>query len=1013
VDVVIYSAGIPFNGNTVQSKSLGGSESAAYYLARELARRGNRVKCFTSSREPDAIIDGVAYLYHGDPSQEHPLGDRFETYAINSPHDVLIIQRLPFAFHKQYAAKICIWQLHDLALYRSAPQILGGMWQTDVVTTVSDWHGEQVKSIYNINPAVLRTVPNGVDPSLYTGKPDDALLLVHSNEGPFGRTEKDITVPLGRFLLLYQSRPERGLNHALDLMQRAQDEGLPVQLLVCSYDGVAPQMQAYYSSLYERAKSLNNVTLLGSLSKPQLAALQRQCDLLLYPTVFEEVSCITAMEAMHAGLPMLTSAHAALPETCAGSGTLLVPTKDGEVDYEGFWNHLTGFFGLVKPGEYPEELQALKQKQLAAAPLHTWSSAADRLLAVIDEAFEKRRSSPGAILRDAIEHSDIGFAQWYINEKLGGPYAKHDPIVRSVIGELDRLYSFTESPESFAAQYVDHQREYYEKFGEQVSGEDVTHSTRYRGVLNFFAEQHNRKKGEPLRVLDYGCSHGHYLVPLAKTFPMHDFVGVDISQYALTACDEWIKREQLENVKTIQAADAKDERLGRFDIIYAGEVLEHVTDYASLLNQFRELLDPGGCIVVTTPTGRWEYTGTESFRNTREHLHLFERADIDDICAGHELEVLQAPAGTERNGWAMGSWVWCVWPKGDLPLWSVNYERKLKTVAPRQTVSACLIVKNGEDTLRRCVESFVDWVDEIVICIDPSTDDRTLEVCAQLETDFPNRPFLYAIAEKSASVDGFEAARNESIAKASGDWIMWIDADEELRTPWMLHKLLRPSMHNGYGFPQVHYSVDPEQVLTTDFPCRLFRNHIGVQFYGMVHEHPESEVSKAVAYSLVRHEVKFLHRGYFDELTRRARYSRNLPLLKRDLEKYPTERPLNKFLMLRDIAQGIQFDAEQNSGYSLPRHIEEAKRGIKIMEQIAQLPQLKMISDAMPYYSLCVATTGSGFDADLTMKVRSPQAPDLAVSMELKGRFHSREFFSTLVNKFSQESTRYYEDRHL
>ncbi len=316
-------------------------------------------------------------------------------------------------------------------------------------------------------------------------------------------------------------------------------------------------------------------------------------------------------------------------------------------------------------------------------------------------------------------------------------------------------------------------------------------------------------------------------------------------------------------------------------------------------------LNPGGCLIVTTPYGRWGHSGTEAFRTGREHMFHFERADIEDICKGHNVDIAYAPAGHDSSGEGMGSWIWACWPT-DAPFGRPDYERKLRLYAPRETISACLIVKDAEKTLRKCVESFVDHVDEVVICVDPTTSDRTLDICRQLAGDFPNRPFTYGLAEKSARRDGFDEARNESIAKASGDWILWCDADEEAHHAPMLHKLARHSMHNGYGFGQVHYSVGPEQVLTTDFPCRFFRNRQGIRFYGVVHEHPETQMGKAVTHSVVRPEVKFLHCGYVDEEARRKRYQRNLPLLMRDREKYP-DRELNQFLYLRDILWTLLF----------------------------------------------------------------------------------------------------------
>jgi glycosyltransferase involved in cell wall biosynthesis/2-polyprenyl-3-methyl-5-hydroxy-6-metoxy-1,4-benzoquinol methylase len=1023
---------MPFDGNTVYEKSLGGSESAAFYLARELARRGHRVSCWTGIQK-DIAVEGVNYCSAGPISQEAPLGSRFENYASHTPIDLLIIQRVPYAFHKRWNAKVCLWQLHDLALYRSAAHMLNGLWQIDAVTTVSEWHAKQVKEVWNLSEDVLRIVPNGVDPDLYTvgttgfvktGEP----VGISEFAGGFGMpaAQKMLNVPPAKFILLYQSRPERGLNHLVrpgGIMDRVRD--LPVHLIVCGYDNTLPVVADMYRQLDEHAKALPNVTIIGALTKPQLAELQRKADLLLYPTEFDEVSCITAMEAMHAGLPMLSSDCGALPETCKDAGVTLIPLKDGKADEDAFVAQLLAYFGDAH--KYPPELHEMREMQLAAALTRTWSVAADKLLSVAEECFARKVSgsaAPGRILRSAIERSDIHFAKWlymrHVKADEVGVQFDQDAVATSAWGEINRLFGFAESPEAYAAHYAKHQGVYYDAHEEAVIGEDVTKTTRFRGVLQYVVQHCKQTQNIAPRVLDYGCAHGHYLMPFAKMFPNGRFTGLDVSARAIAAAKKWAERDGLENVYLYQGTQdwlakeypAEDCPNERFDIIIAGEVLEHVIDPWALLEQFKAALNPGGCLIISTPTGRWEHSGTEAFRTGREHMFHFERADIEDICAGHDVDISYAPAGHDRSEESLGSWVWAVWPT-DKPFWRPNYERKLKYYAPRETISVCMIVKDGEKTLKSCVESMVDWVDEIVICVDPLTSDRTLDVCRQLSGDYPNRPFTYGIAEKSALRDGFDAARNESIDKASGDWILWCDADEEVKNPWNLHRLSRFSMHHGYGFAQVHYSADPEQVLTTDFPCRFFRNRRGIKFYGVIHEHPESELGKAVFNSLVRPEVKFLHCGYVDEEARRKRYQRNLPLLVRDREKYPT-RELNKFLWLRDLAQGMMFEQEQMGGGVAPEHIERAKEGIKIMEDLVDTsPHIRMIKDAMPYYTHCVVTSGGGFESEITVKTANPQAPALAVSLSVSGVFHSRELYRKLANRFLEEPIKHYENRYL
>ena len=69
--------GMPFNGSTIpDGKSLGGSESAGYYMARELTKRGHSVVVFTNS-EQKGNWDGVVYEFLGRPREDMPLGERF------------------------------------------------------------------------------------------------------------------------------------------------------------------------------------------------------------------------------------------------------------------------------------------------------------------------------------------------------------------------------------------------------------------------------------------------------------------------------------------------------------------------------------------------------------------------------------------------------------------------------------------------------------------------------------------------------------------------------------------------------------------------------------------------------------------------------------------------------------------------------------------------------------------------------------------------------------------------
>jgi len=1029
MDIVIHSLGMPFNGETLKTKSLGGSETAAYYQARELAARGHRVLVFTND-ETGGESDGVQYVWAGPCTSETPFGRNFEFYASKTPHDVLILQRAPQGFHKQWASKINILQLHDLALHRQAGITQYGLWNLDRITAVSEWHKAQVVEVWGCDPDFVDVVPNGVDPALYAGDDDLAhLILSRSTDGSHGRDGIDVTVPNGKFLMLYQSRPERGLEHLLrpgGIMDRVKD--IDAHLVFCSYDNQPAHMAGYYAQLKEWAKALPNVTDLGSLTKPQLAALQKSCDLLVYPSEFEETSCVTAMEAMHAGLPLLGSKVGALPETCKGAGAILLPlTADGKADEDEFVKQIIFLSDSMEDeGDGDSSLMTrliAESNQRNASHGKTWATAVDDLEATLTSCWERREATSAKLARHAIEFSDIGLMDHV------------DPdnaiAVRAML-EVDSLFAFRQGADQYASHYAKHQTEYYDKFEDQVIGQDVTFTSRFQGVASKLQQEVTRAGAKGLRVLDFGCAHGHFLMPFAKAFPHCNFVGIDGSARAIKAASKWAQIEGLSNVELrIGFEDALDALPGvvagmeattgqliieppaddSFDVIIAAEVVEHVRDWHALLEKFRAKLRPNGLLIVTTPFGRWEWIGTEAFREAREHMHHFERQDIIDICGDNPVEIACAPhSDADRTGTPLGSWVWSVRP--DSPFQSINMPRKIRQLAPRETVSACLIVYNGEKTLRRCVDSFIDFVDELIVAVDPKTSDRTRQVLEELATDYRWKP-IRVIDGVDPLKEGFAAARNLTIEQASGDWILWLDADEEVQQARNLWKYLRPSLNHAFGFPQVHYSTNPPQVLTTDYPCRLFRNRRGVKFHGIVHEHPEIEPGKAIPHSTIKHDVQFLHAGYVDEETRRRRFQRNLPLLIRDMQENP-DRILNRFLWLRDIAQGLMFEHEQTGGRLLDGQQDRAGEGILIFEKMLNSDQhLRMVIDALPYYTHCVQTMGGGFEAAVDFQIAHDQAPDLGVKTSIKAKFASTEHFLKLINRISQEGTRHYESKHL
>ncbi len=85
------------------------------------------------------------------------------------------------------------------------------------------------------------------------------------------------------------------------------------------------------------------------------------------------------------------------------------------------------------------------------------------------------------------------------------------------------------------------------------------------------------------------------------------------------------------------------------------------------------------------------------------------------------------------------------------------------------TISLCMIVKNEESVLARCLDSVKDVVDEIVI-VDTGSTDETKAIAKR----YTDKVYDFQWS------DDFSAARNESYDKASMDYQMWLDADDVL-----------------------------------------------------------------------------------------------------------------------------------------------------------------------------------------------------------------------------------------
>ncbi len=199
----------------------------------------------------------------------------------------------------------------------------------------------------------------------------------------------------------------------------------------------------------------------------------------------------------------------------------------------------------------------------------------------------------------------------------------------------------------------------------------------------------------------------------------------------------------------------------------------------------------------------------------------------------------------------------------------------------RPRLSLCMIVKDEEHYLENCLASVRDVVDEMIV-VDTGSTDRTMEIALQYGAKVV--PFVWN--------DDFSAARNESLRHATGEWILYLDADERLAQGQTnaLESLLRNHAAGGYTLlVQGEHQLSSGRVRQVNAYPRLFRRHPAIRFEGRVHEQITPSIER-LKKPILPTNIVIEHLGYaqsFDVIQKKCR--RNIALLRAQLANDPND----------------------------------------------------------------------------------------------------------------------------
>ena len=202
------------------------------------------------------------------------------------------------------------------------------------------------------------------------------------------------------------------------------------------------------------------------------------------------------------------------------------------------------------------------------------------------------------------------------------------------------------------------------------------------------------------------------------------------------------------------------------------------------------------------------------------------------------------------------------------------YEAKNGNDRPnmKRGISLCMIVKNEEDLLPKCLESVKDQIDEIVV-VDTGSTDRTVEIAISYGARVYSHPWE----------GDFSKHRNQSIDYANKEWILILDADEVVDKESVRHlrEVLNEKKADSLYLP-VRSAYDKGRGEAIHNSIRLFRNNGRIRYAGRVHNLLVGE-----QFSIV-YPVTIFHEGYnLPEEKSHQKFLRTTALLKREIEERP------------------------------------------------------------------------------------------------------------------------------
>jgi glycosyltransferase involved in cell wall biosynthesis len=323
--------------NMWQDRGLGASDMFVFMISQRLQQNGHQVILNTNT---DFVgVDPSTGVYWSNEIREG-----------TDECDVLLVQRLPFK-HEKVKYKKMILMCHDNIDAPVMKNLDKFMSKPDAVMVLSKYHREQLLK-WNVPIEKIFILPEGIRT----------------------RSRYNSTIGVEEKNVVYSSAPFKGFPLLMKLWGRLKEEVPDIKLHVCTGMDLYcnTENDHYFKELYDKARDDPSIVFHGVVTNKDVLDVVANCRLMVYPNIFAETFCLSAMESIALSVPVITSDLGALPETVGDCGIIIKGDPKSE-EYQ------TKFVKAVKQFFNDRYLELALRNNCCERTILFWEEVADYL----------------------------------------------------------------------------------------------------------------------------------------------------------------------------------------------------------------------------------------------------------------------------------------------------------------------------------------------------------------------------------------------------------------------------------------------------------------------------------------------------------------------------------------------------------------------------------------------------------------------------------------------------------